>query len=134
MTVKYEPDYTDRDSYYANKDRAVAEREKEIAEGGPKPGAEPKAHDYRRGGWGHAANISEARDGGKKVKMHGFGTGIRPGDFIIKDNGRGGIASYKVDKIDYKRDPPDMWFASATWTPGVFGARVDNDEIVRIDQ
>jgi len=127
----YKPDYTDRDSYFAAKDRASAERDRENAAGGPQPRAEPKAHDYRRGGWGHTANISQVQNVGHNVKMHGFGTGVCPGDYIIKANGAA-IASYRVDKIWYERDPPDMWFADCTYDPSVFGVLADTNQIVRI--
>jgi hypothetical protein len=118
--VEYNPDYTDRDSYFANKDRATAERDLENATGGPKAREKPKAHDYRSPCWGHAAKLIHTTDGGRTGTLSGHGSGIAPDDFVILAHPRGGIASYKVDKIDYQRDPPDMFFADVTWTPGVF--------------
>lgn len=132
MSINYKPDYTSREAHYAAKDKAMAERDRENAAGGPKPRAEPKAHDYRRGGWGHTANISEVQNEGHNVKMNGFGTGICPGDYIIKANGTA-VASYRVDEIRYSRDPPDQWFAKCTFDPGKFGVLADTNEIVRLD-
>ena len=140
MTIKYEPNYTNREAYYARKDRVVAER---IAEKEKQsslfarvrarlfpPAREPNVHDFRQDRWGHAANVWEAKDGGKTVTMTGHGCGIEAGDFIIKSN-KTGWASYRVDKIEYKNDPPDMWFADCTWAPGVFEVR--GGEIVRCE-
>ena len=137
--MKYTPDYSDRDTYYANKDRAMAEREAEKAN---KPGfvarmlarvfgpiREPVPHDYRREYWGHSLMALDESADNKIVKLYGFGCEIEAGDFLIRghDNGWG---SYKVDEIEYKNDPPDAFIAYCTWTPGVFEVD-DEGAIVR---
>jgi len=131
MSIDYTPNYESRDAHFAAKDAASAARDRENAAGGPKSRAEPKAHDYRREGWGHTASIDKIEDEGRKVTMLGFGSGVCPGDFIMKKNGEG-YASYKIDTIKYNRDPPDQWSATATFTPGVFGV-TDDGRIVKLD-
>jgi hypothetical protein len=131
MSIDYKPNYDSREAHYAAKDAATAARDKENAAGGPKARDEPKAHNYLREGWGRTATIHDIKDNGHKVKMRGFGSGICPGDFIMKKNGDG-YASYKIDTIKYNRDPPDQWSATATFTPGVFGV-TDDGRIVKLD-
>ena len=99
--------------------------------GGPKPRTVLKAHDFRTQMWGHSARLSVTNDGGKTGKMNGFGSGIAPGDYLILPNDQS-FASYRVDTIKYTSDPPDMWFATVTHDPGVFGVTVDSNEIIRM--
>ena len=68
---------------------------------------------------------------GHNVRMTGFGTGICPGDYIIKSH-QGGVSTYRVDTIRYERDPPDMWFADCSYDPTVFGVSAATNQIVRI--
>lgn len=130
MGIDYKPNYDSRDAHYAAKDAAMAARDAENAAGGPTPREQPKAHDYRYERWGHKATISEVQDNGHKVKMTGFGSGICPGDVVIKKNEEH-VASYQIDTIKYYRDPPDQWIATATFAPGIFGVTKD-DRVVRL--
>jgi len=48
--------------------------------------------------------------------MAGWGSGIKAGDYLILPNGSE-TTRYQVDSIDYRMDPPDMWFADAVFAP-----------------
>lgn len=131
MTIDYKPNYDSREAHYAAKDAATAARDSENAAGGPKPHTTPKAHDFRANWWGHSANIQKVIDKGQQLKLTGFGSGIAPQDILILKNGSD-VASYRVDSIRYQRDPPDQWFADASFCPGVYGV-TDDGRIVLLD-
>lgn len=73
-------------------------------------------HDYTSPVWGHRVEVIKIIDGGKQLRVAGFGQGISVNDFLILENA-GGTTRYLVQAIEYKRDPPDMWFADLTFTP-----------------
>ena len=75
-----------------------------------------KTHDYSIKEWGHNYQITSYEDDGHKLRMAGWGYGIKDGDFLIVKNGDG-TTRYKIDSISYQSDPPDMWFASTTFAP-----------------
>lgn len=77
---------------------------------------EPKTHDYTRRHWGHDYTITKVLSLGKKLEMAGWGTGMKKGDFILLENGKDSTR-YQFDKIEYKSDPHDMWFAIASFSP-----------------
>lgn len=83
---------------------------------GARPASEPKTHDYSRQCWGHAASILRVIDGGKKLRVGGHGHGISGGDFLVLPN-EGATTRYRVDRIEYMRDPTDQWFADLTFAP-----------------
>jgi hypothetical protein len=73
-------------------------------------------HDYTRRSWGHDYSITEVIDGGKRLRMMGWGRGIAAGDYLVIPNGDS-TTRYEVEKIDYRSDPADMWFAEAQFAP-----------------
>jgi hypothetical protein len=75
-----------------------------------------QTHDYTRRTWGHDYSTTEVLDGGMRLRMAGWGFGIEAGDFLILPNGNG-TTRYRVDSIDYRMDPRDMWFAEASFAP-----------------
>ena len=77
---------------------------------------EQKTHDYTRRTWGHDYTIFNVIDNGQRLRLSGWGFGIRTGDYLILPNGPA-TTRYHVDNIDYKTDPSDMWFAEATFAP-----------------
>jgi len=77
--------------------------------------AEPVTHDYTKRYWGHDYTFDPIDDG-KKARMMGWGRGIKKGDYLIFQNGKG-TTRYQVKKIEYKRDPNDMWFADVEFAP-----------------
>ncbi len=89
-----------------------------------------KCHDYRKGHWGHDAIVTQVSDGGQAVRVAGWGPGITEGDFLMLK----GPSSYRVDAIRYESDPPDMWFATCTYAPGVFGVDAKTHKIIRLDE
>lgn len=82
--------------------------------------SDPNTHDYTIREWGHDFNVMSMDGRGVHVKLAGWGRGIRTGDFLILPN-KGGVTRYRVTKIDYCHDPPDMWFADAKFDPRVKG-------------
>jgi hypothetical protein len=77
--------------------------------------ADPKTHDYTVRSWGHDY-IFEPLDDGVRGRMQGWGRGITPGDYLLLQHGNGSTR-YRVKDIEYKADPPDMWFATVVFTP-----------------
>jgi len=75
-----------------------------------------KTHDYTRRTWGHDCTTMAVTDGGRQLRLSGWGSGIEAGDYLILPNGDS-TTRYQVEKIDYRMDPPDMWFAEATFAP-----------------
>ena len=80
---------------------------------------EGETHDYTARGWGHDYTF-EPKDGGMRGRMSGWGSGIKPGDFLLLQNKKlSGVQTtrYQIIKIDYMRDPPDQWFADVMFAP-----------------
>ena len=75
-----------------------------------------KTHDFSTREWGHNYNILNISDGGMEIDIAGWGRGLSDDDYIIIQNGND-TTRYKLDSIEYKHDPPDMWFASASFAP-----------------
>ena len=75
-----------------------------------------QTHDYTRRTWGHDYTTLKVIDGGQRLRLSGWGLGINAGDYLILPNGDG-TTRYRVDSIDYRMDPQDMWFADATFAP-----------------
>jgi hypothetical protein len=84
------------------------------------PPVEPKTHDYRRKkrGWGHDCTFAPVDDG-MRGRMMGWGAGIAEGDFLLLSNPEwdSGETRYRVTKIKYHQDPPDMWSADVEYAP-----------------
>ena len=78
--------------------------------------AGPQTHDYTRRTWGHNYSTTDVIDGGMRLRMAGWGEGIKAGDYLILPNGDE-TTRYQVEKIKYRMDPPDMWFADAVFAP-----------------
>jgi hypothetical protein len=76
----------------------------------------------RRAAWDElAGTIYEALgcpecDGGMRLRMAGWGLGIKDGDYLILPNGSN-TTRYQVERISYRADPPDMWFADVVFAP-----------------
>ena len=77
---------------------------------------EQKTHDYTQRTWGHDYTIFNVIDNGQRLRLSGWGFGIRTGDYLILPNGTA-TTRYHVDSIDYRMDPRDMWCAEATFAP-----------------
>ena len=79
-----------------------------------------KTHDYSIKTWGRSYEILSLKDKGKEVRLAGWGTGIKPKDFILLRNGADSTR-YQITTIEYQNDPVDMWFADATFSPRTKG-------------
>ena len=75
-----------------------------------------QTHDYTRRRWGHDYSTTAVIDGGMRLRLAGWGLGIKAGDYLILPN-RGKTTRYQVESIDYCTDPQDMWFAEAVFAP-----------------
>ena len=78
-------------------------------------GRDVGTHDYTIRVPGHDYTF-EPLNGGLGGSMMGWGCGIRTGDYLILANGRK-TTRYRVRKIDYFADPPDMWGADVEFAP-----------------
>jgi hypothetical protein len=67
----------------------------------------PQTHDY---------GMARVTDGGMRLRIAGWGKGIKAGDYLILPNGND-TTRYRVEDINYRMDPPDMWFADAVFAP-----------------
>lgn len=76
----------------------------------------PHTHDYTLRTWGHDYNITNVIDGGMRLRMAGWGRGIKAGDYLILPNGID-TTRYRLERIDYRTDPSDMWLADAEFAP-----------------
>lgn len=77
---------------------------------------EPKTHDYTNRIWGHDFYVRKVIKNGKKIELAGWGYGISTGDYLMLPNDEG-VTRYRINTIEYMRDPTDMWFADATHAP-----------------
>ena len=75
-----------------------------------------KTHDFSAIEWGHNYNILNIKNEGMEISIAGWGRGLSNDDYIIIQNGDD-TTRYKLDAVEYHRDPPDMWFASASFSP-----------------
>lgn len=69
----------------------------------------PKTYNYTKYVWGEDY-IFESIDGENEGYMTGSGKGIERDDELILSNGTDSFR-YRVEKIDYYSNPPDMWIA-----------------------
>lgn len=81
-------------------------------------------YDFTDRAWGHNFMILELIDGGKQIRVAGWGEQIVKNDFLILPNGPEGTTRYLVLDIKYEVDPPDMWFATLEFSP-----RPENDHV-----
>lgn len=77
---------------------------------------QPKIHDYTIARRGHDG-VFTAKEGteGHEGSGRGWGEGIAVGDFLLFAGPNGGSSPYRVTKITYYRDPPDMWAAELVY-------------------
>ncbi len=75
---------------------------------------EPKTHDYTKSSWGH--DLSWDVLDGQKLKIIGWGSGTKDGDFLLLPNGNNSTR-YKVDEISYFSDPTDQFKIIASFAP-----------------
>lgn len=76
-----------------------------------------KEHDYTKRGFGHDVVIRLAEPSGLRLNLTGWGPGLVSGDSIILPQKGGGSSRYRLVKVLYERDPPDMWNAEAEFFP-----------------
>jgi hypothetical protein len=79
----------------------------------------PDTHDFTlaRRRWGHDIGVDTVERGGKKIKVHGWGGGLKPGDYVLLSASPEATTRYQVAKIEYMRDPSDMFFAALKFAP-----------------
>lgn len=108
----YKPNYESREAHYAAKDAAMASRDRENVEGGPQPRDEPKVHDYRQQVWGWSLTFrTELNEEGTRWAGNGYGSGVRPGDYVFFTGKGGGYGCWRIAELKYLRDPPDWYDA-----------------------
>ena len=75
-------------------------------------------HDLSSKTWGCNYNVMEIHNGGMRVDLTGWRSGIKNGDFLILKQ-TDGTTRYLVESIRYESDPNDMWFAEASFAPRI---------------
>jgi hypothetical protein len=81
-----------------------------------------RVHDYRRRYWGHDYSLTPNHDPAT-AQIIGWGPDLREGDLLIveRPEDRPKTASkaafYRIESLEYKADPPDMWFTTCRFTP-----------------
>jgi hypothetical protein len=73
-------------------------------------------HDYRVPRWGHDFATIHVFADGKRITAQGWGRGVLVGDYLLLPN-RNAETRYRVERIDYYPDPPDMWMAELVFAP-----------------
>jgi len=73
-------------------------------------------HDYSVREWGHSYHIVDVENNGLSLRLAGWGRGLSKDDYIILKNGDD-TTRYQLNKVEYERDPADMWFAEASFAP-----------------
>jgi hypothetical protein len=82
------------------------------------PKATGRTHDFSEGNtWGWAFYVSEITNGNKNIRGHGFGPRVQPGDWVLLKNKAGGKPRYKLLTVEGVRDPNDMFFYTAVYSP-----------------
>jgi hypothetical protein len=81
-----------------------------------------RTHNYTARHWGHDYLITLIKKGGLELSITGWGRGISDGDYILMESqstepGSNRDTRYKVKKIRYYTNPPDMWAMTATFAP-----------------
>lgn len=75
-----------------------------------------ETHDYTRRHWGHDFAIMAIRDGGKELRVSGWGLGIETGHYLVLPNGDD-TTRYRVRDIEYEYNPRDQWHATLDFAP-----------------
>lgn len=76
--------------------------------------------DYTQTYWGHDIPYWDSKDKGQTVHAMGFSSeSIQVGDYLRLSNktNTDGEAHYRVTKIDFSRDPKDMFTADLEFAP-----------------
>lgn len=76
----------------------------------------PKTHDYTHRHWGHDYAIMKVEDDGQRLRLMGWGIGIKKNDYLLLQQGARGTR-YQVAEVKYLGNPRDMWKINATFAP-----------------
>jgi len=72
-------------------------------------------HNFINQGWGHSLDFGKNGETYEHITGHGWCSGINLHDLLAMKKNGGGLIFYMVMKIEYCRDPTDMFFFSASW-------------------
>jgi hypothetical protein len=92
----------------------------------------PRTHDYGPGrrSLGHDYAIHQAIDGGKQIRVSGWGPligdRISKGDYVLLQQGER-ASRYQVVEIRYHSDPDDMWAAVLDFAPRTYASQTEKD-------
>lgn len=97
--------------FYSEHKKGVMEADVLLKMGGQRE--EPKIHDYTDSSWGwsmmYVRKLNKDDNECQLFTALGIGLGIQVGDSVIIKMKSGKTGEFKIEKIDYKRDPVDMW-------------------------
>jgi hypothetical protein len=80
-------------------------------------------HNYGPGQrvWGHDYAVTQTADGGRQLKVSGWGPligpRIREGDYLLLQKDHDRDTRYQVADVRYESDPSDMWHATLNFAP-----------------
>lgn len=76
-----------------------------------------RIHDYRNRYWGHDYTLRPNPDP-ITARIIGWGYNLREGDLLIipRPEDAAKAAFYRIESLEYKADPPDMWFSTCRFT------------------
>lgn len=75
-----------------------------------------RIHDYRQRYWGHDYTLTPDPDP-ITARIIGWGRNLREGDLLIIPRKESSAAAfYRIEALEYKADPPDMWFTTCRFT------------------
>lgn len=80
--------------------------------------SEAREHDFTSMGWGWTFFLWDGErrgqdDPAKGMKFTGHGHGLREGDAVLLQMESGRVGRWRLSKVEYMRDPTDMFFATA---------------------
>jgi hypothetical protein len=79
-----------------------------------------KHHDFTQGGWGHHFSVWETLPPDTDptiapgTRYYGHAVGLKKDDIVLLAMQSGKVARWRINEIEYKRDPHDMFFARAS--------------------
>lgn len=81
-----------------------------------RPKRATRTHDYTERYRGHDYTF-DTKDRGQTAHGIGRGHDLEDGDFLLLQNGEGRATRYRIVRVDYYKDPPDMWNADLVFAP-----------------
>lgn len=98
-----------------------------------KPAPQPRGFNFHKHGqsWGWSLVIGNID--GLYIGFHGWGNGLRAGDYLVIPGAKGNPAPYRLTEIRYCTDPTDMFFGRAIYMSGAVMRRFEDTGLISIN-